>query len=157
MNSPWPQVKSLNGLTTNFTFLSFSFCKREIDKCRYDLQTGEAAKILGLDMVVVCKYLVLLMNHIIIVCLKYGALTRIFAVKLFCHTHIWESKASDRVLRKCLTKTGKYFCRSCRYNSNEIKIRSEIKVKAPQNLKNLLSKYQIWVGDFCGTLRIYWL
>ena len=31
---------------------------------------------------------VLLMNRIIIVCLKYGAVTRIFNVKLFYHTHI---------------------------------------------------------------------
>ena len=97
----------------------------------YYLRTGEAAKILGLDMVVVCKYVpVLLMNRIIIVCLKYGALTRIFAVKLFCHTHISESNASDWESWKCLLKNlGKYFYHSCISNSTEIKIEFEIKVK----------------------------
>lgn len=60
----------------------------------YYVQTGEAAKNFRPRYGRRMQIPVLLMNHIIIVCLKYGALTRIFAVKLFCHTHIWESNAS---------------------------------------------------------------
>ena len=54
----------------------------------YVQTTGEAAKNFRPRYGRRMQIPVLLMNHIIIVCLKYGALTRIFAVKLFCHIHI---------------------------------------------------------------------